>query len=245
MIADRIDAACKIAGVRLKRACTISGVNYGTLRSQMRNSREIPASTLALLSAGLHIPIQFFFDLPTETHASAASLNRWRAAEMANVEHAACARAGFNVTTDHILDWFQQESRQLKNWEWFEDQVDLYEPIEPTDRIMHPIQIGKRSATAERLMLAGNRDFYRIVGGFEERILERAMHSHRMLEEVPYIVTDEVLDVIVKGQRVRGGYRKVTMRVTDTQGEPVTAVFSKITWLDTADNVGKMDSVEA
>jgi len=245
MIAERIDAACKIAGVKLKTACTISGINYGTLRSQMRNNREIPASSLALLSAGLRIPIQFFFDLPAADQVSATSLNRWRAAELANTEHAACSRAGFNVTTDHILDWFHQEGGLLKNWEWFEDQVDLYEPIKPTDRIMHPIQIGKRSSTAERLMLAGNRDFYRIVGSFEERIIQRAMHSHRMLDEVPYLVTDETLDVIIKGQRVRGGYRKVTMRVTDPRGEPVTAVFSKLTWLDTADNVREMDGVEA
>ena len=245
MIAERIDAACKIAGVKLKTACTISGINYGTLRSQMRNNREIPASSLALLSAGLRIPIQFFFDLPAADQVSATSLNRWRAAELANTEHAACSRAGFNVTTDHILDWFHQEGGLLKNWEWFEDQVDLYEPIKPTHRIMHPIQIGKRSSTAERLMLAGNRDFYRIVGSFEERIIQRAMHSHRMLDEVPYLVTDETLDVIIKGQRVRGGYRKVTMRVTDPQGEPVTAVFSKLTWLDTADNVREMDGVEA
>lgn len=245
MIADRIDAACKIAGVRLKTACTISGVNYGTLRSQMRNNREIPASSLALLSAGLHVPIQFFFDLPGQDHASVTRLNRWRAADIANTEHAACSRAGFNVTTDHILDWYHQEGGQLNNWEWFEDQVDIYEPLEPTDRIMHPIQIGKRSAAAERLMLAGNRDFYRIVGSFEEEIIARAMHSHRMLSEVPYIVTDEELDVIIKGLRVRGGYRKVTMRVTGPQGAPVTAVFSKITWLDTADDVREMDCVEA
>lgn len=245
MIADRIDAACKIAGVRLKTACTISGINYGTLRSQMRNNREIPASSLALLSAGLCIPIQFFFELPGGSQASAARLNRWRAAEAANTELAACSRAGFNVTTDHILDWFHQEAGQLRNWEWFEDQVDLYEPLEATDRIMHPIQIGKRSAAAERLMLAGNRDFYRIVGSFKERVIARAMHSHRMLSEVPYIVTDEELDVIIKGLRVRGGYRKVTMRVTGPRGEPVTAVFSKITWLDTADNMREVDCVEA
>lgn len=245
MIADRIDAACRIAGVKLKKACTISGVNYGTLRSQMRNNREIPASSVALLSAGLGIPIQFFFDLPGEAQGSALRLNRWRAAEQANAEHAACCRAGFNVTTDHILDWYHQEGGRLNNWEWFEDQVDLYKPIEATDRIMHPLQIGKRSPTAERLMLAGNRDFYRIVGSFEEKILQRAMHSHRMLEEVPYLVTDEELDVVIKGLRVKGGYRKVTMRVTGPQEEPVTAVFSKLTWLDTADNVREVDSVEA
>lgn len=245
MIADRIDAACKIAGVKLKTACTISGLNYGTLRSQMRNNREIPASSLARLSAGLRIPIQFFFEFPVEEQAAATSLNRWRAAELANTEHAACSRAGFNVTTDHILDWYHQEGGTLKNWEWFEDQIDLYEPIKPTDRIMHPIQIGKRSSTAERLMLAGNRDFYRIVGSFEEKIIQRAMQSHRMLDEVPYLVTDEEIDVIIKGQRVRGGYRKVTMRVTDPRGEPVTAVFSKLTWLDTADNMREVDSVEA
>ncbi|KIC08564.1 hypothetical protein RA19_19065 [Leisingera sp. ANG-M1] len=245
MIADRIDAACKIAGVKLKTACTISGLNYGTLRSQMRNNREIPASSLARLSAGLRIPIQFFFEFPVEEQAAATSLNRWRAAELANTEHAACSRAGFNVTTDHILDWFHQEGGVLKNWEWFEDQIDLYEPIKPTDRIMHPIQIGKRSSTAERLMLAGNRDFYRIVGSFEEKIIARAMQSHRMLDEVPYLVTDEEIDVIIKAQRVRGGYRKVTMRVTDPRGEPVTAVFSKLTWLDTADNVREVDRVEA
>ncbi|MEO0568744.1 MAG: hypothetical protein AAF066_13500, partial [Pseudomonadota bacterium] len=118
-----------------------------------------------------------------------------------------------------------------------------YEPIKPTDKIMHPVQIGKRSSTAERLMLAGNRDFYRIVGNFEEKIIQRAMHSHSMLEEVPYLVTDEDIDVVIKGQRVRAGYRKVTMRVTDPNRGPITAVFSKVTWLDTADNVREVNRV--
>ncbi|MEL6411600.1 MAG: hypothetical protein AAGK67_08140 [Pseudomonadota bacterium] len=243
MIANRIDTACKIAGVKLKTACTLSGINYGTLRSQMRNNREIPASSLAKLSSGLRIPIQFFFDVPAEDHSIETGLDRWQAAELANTEHAACSRAGFNVTTDHILDWYHKERGKLKNWEWFEDQVDLYEPIKPTDKIMHPVQIGKRSSTAERLMLAGNRDFYRIVGNFEEKIIQRAMHSHSMLEEVPYLVTDEDIDVVIKGQRVRAGYRKVTMRVTDPNRGPITAVFSKVTWLDTADNVREVNRV--
>lgn len=244
MIADRIDAACRIAGVKLKTACRISGINYSTLRSQMRNNREIPASSISRLSDGLRIPVQFFFDAAGGTHQSAASLSRWRLAEQANSEHAACSRAGFNVTTDHILDWFNQEGGHLRNWEWFEDQLDLYKPVEPTDSIMHPIQIGKRSATAERLMLAGNRDFYKIVGGFEKDVLERAMFSHEMVNRVPYVVTDETLDVIIKGQRVRGGYRKVTMRLTDPRRGPVTAVFSKVTWLDAIEQVREVDSIE-
>ncbi|MEL6170702.1 MAG: hypothetical protein AAFR02_01635 [Pseudomonadota bacterium] len=244
MVADRIDAACRIAGLKLKTACAQCGLNYGTLRSQMRNNREIPASSLAKLSAGLRIPIQFFFDYSDNDELSPKNLNKWRVAEFANNERAACTRAGFKVTTDHVLDWFHQESGALRNWEWFEDQVDLYEPIKPTDKIMHPIQIGKRSPTAERLMLAGNRDFYRIVGNFDEKIIQRAMSSHKILDEVPYLVTDEELDVVIKGQRVRGGYRKVSMRVTDPQGKPVTAVFSKLTWLDTAHNVGKVDRVD-
>ncbi len=244
MIADRIDAACSIAGLKLKTACTLCGVNYGTLRSQMRNNREIPASSLAKLSVGLRIPIQFFFDYGDDAELGPQNLNKWRVAEFANNERAACSRARFKVTTDHVLDWYHQESGVLKNWEWFEDQVDLYEPVAPTDRIMHPIQIGKRSPTAERLMLAGNRDFYRIVGTFDDKIIERAMRSHRLLDEMPYVVTDEELDVVIKGQRVRGGYRKVSMRVTDPQGKPVTAVFSKLTWLDALQDVREVDGVD-
>jgi len=120
----------------------------------------------------------------------------------------------------------------LINWEWFADQVDLYHPIEPTDRIMRPIQIGKRSLTAERLMLGGNRDFYQVVGSFERSVINRAMKAHKSLQGAPYIVTDEEIDVQVKGQRINGGYRKVSMSLTDSQGEPVTAVFSKLTWLN-------------
>ena len=57
------------------------------------------------------------------------------------------------------------------------------------------------------------------------------MMSHKMLDSVPYFVSDEEIDVFIKGQRVRGGYRKVTMRVIDPKQGPITAIFSKLTWL--------------
>lgn len=244
MIAAKIQAACKLANIKLKPACELANISYGTLYSQIKHDRPIPFDTVHKLSVVLQIPIEFFTEAESEMAAQVAPQNKWQAAEFANADRAACSRAGFHVTTDHILDWYRREGGQLRNWEWFGDQVDLYQPIKDTDAIMHPIRIGSRSTTAERLMLAGKSDFYKVVGSFGEKVIERAMHSHKMLDSVPYFVSDETIDVFTKGQRVTGGYRKVTMRVTDPAKGPVTAIFSKLTWLNTVEDVAKVDRVE-
>ena len=233
MIGERIKEACSISGVSLKKACEVSGLKYNTVYNQIEKNREIPFSTVQLLATALGIPLSYFASGLIDTNESNGE-NRWDRAELANAERARCTRAGFEVTTDNILDWYHQESGVLRNWEWFADQIDLYHKIDPTDRIMRPISIGKRSLTAERLMLSGNKDFYQIVGGFEQRVLDRAMWTHKEVESIPYVVTDEVIDVLIKGQRVNGGYRKVTMSLTDPDGTPITAVFSKLTWLNSS-----------
>lgn len=71
-----------------------------------------------------------------------------------------------------------------------------------------------------------------MVGKFSKARIDRAMMSHKAMDDMPYLVTDEVLDANIKGVRVRGGYRKVTMRLTDPAGAPVNATFSKLTWLN-------------
>lgn len=244
MIARKIQAACKLANLKLKPACELAKVPYGTLYNQMKHGRPIPFTTVLKLSVALQIPIEFFAETNDEMLSKTPAQNGWQAAEMANADRAACSRAGFHVTTDHILDWYRKEGGQLRNWEWFADQVDLYQPIQDTDAIMHPIRIGSRSTTAERLMLSGNRDFYKVVGSFDDKVIDRAMRSHKMLDSLPYVVSDEEIDVFVKGQRVTGGYRKVTMRVTDPSRGPVTAIFSKLTWLNTVDDMAKVGRAE-
>ncbi|MFS4579937.1 helix-turn-helix domain-containing protein [Phaeobacter sp. C3_T13_0] len=231
MLGQRIKEACKLSGMKLKQACDRSGISYGTLYNQIKNEREIPFSSISKLAATLGLPLSFFEESRPIAQEIQPGADRWQIAEHVNVDRAACSRAGFSVTTDHVLDWYQKEGAQLKNWEWLGDQIDLYKPLEATDSIMHPLQIGKRSTTAERLMLGGNRDFYHVVGSFDKRVIDRAMQSHKALQDVPYIVTDEELDVTVKGQKVLGGYRKVSMRLTDPDRGPVTAIFSKLTWL--------------
>lgn len=240
MVAQKILTACKLANLKLKPACELANIPYGTLYTQIKNGRAIPFETVHKLSVALQIPIEFFIETEKEIAPAARPQNKWQAAEIANQGRAACSRAGFNVSTDHILDWYRKEGGILRNWDWFADQVDLYHPIRDTDAIMHPIRIGARSTTAERLMLAGKRDFYKVVGSFDDKTIDRAMLSHKMLDDLPYLVSDEEIDVFVKGQRVKGGYRKVTMRVIDPTEGPITAIFSKLTWLNSVEDMAKV-----
>ncbi|MFY0682883.1 MAG: helix-turn-helix transcriptional regulator [Thalassovita sp.] len=227
----RIMEACKMVNIKLAKACELAGVKYGTLYNQIRFEREIPFATVVRISNAIGVPIGYFASSEAKS-IDGSVRNRWENAGQANKERAECTHAGFTVDTDTVLDWFHKHNGKLENWAWFEDQVDLFHPLEPTDRLMRPIQIGKRSLTSERLMLSGNRDYYRVVGKFSKERVDRAMMSHRMVNELPYLVTDETLDVTIKGVRVQGGYRKVTMRLTGAQGEPVNATFSQLTWLN-------------
>ena len=228
--AARIESACDLSGLSLKAACEELGLNYQTLYHQMKKGREIPASTIGAFSAGLGIPLDFFFstdDLAQSELGNGDTL----LARTVNQKRAKLTRAGFDVTTDHILDWHREEGGRLKNWHWFADQVDVYKPIECTDNIMHPISFGQNSITLERLMLRSKEDYYQTVGAMSQKRLDHAMESHRAVWGQSYVVTEEVIDEVIKGQKVLAGYRKVTMRVRDEENQPVTAVFSKLTWL--------------
>lgn len=234
MTGSKIKKACELTGLSLRKICELSGLKYSTLYNQIEKNREIPFSSVNQISQHLQIPLAFFSEEPPQTDSNPSRRPDWNLAEQANSERTKCCRAGFSVTTDDILNWYHKENGKLVNWEWFSDQIDLYHIIEPTDRLMKPIQIGKRSITAERLMLSGKQDFLKIVGNFDQSIIENAMSSHKFLETMPYVVTDETLDVNIKGQRVFGGYRKVTMRLTDQNNKKITGIFSKLTWLNSS-----------
>jgi hypothetical protein len=233
MVGLRIEEACKLSGVKLKPACDIAGLSYNTLYNQIKLGREIPFTSVVKLATALRIPLSFFTESSSRS-GDVSTRDRWQSAEAANYERSTCTRAGFEVSTDHILDWFHQEGGLLRNWGWFADQVDLYHPLQATDSIMKPVKIGKRSLTAERLMLSGERDFMKIVSNFDRTIIDRAMRAHKDLETAPYVVTDEEIDVTIKGQRVNGGYRKVSMSLTNEEGQKFTGVFSKLTWLNSS-----------
>lgn len=231
MVATRIRKACSLAGMKLTEACKTAGVSYNTLYNQIRFNREIPFSTVEKFASGLGLPINFFKTGELEASVNPPLEESWAAAASINAERATTCRAGFHVTTDHILDWFHQEGGQLRNWSWFEDQVDLYHPVFGTDSLMKPIKMGKRSITTERLMLSSESDLLEIVSHLKKEKIDRAMWAHKILDEVPYIVSDETLDAVIKGTRVCGGYRKISMRVTGPNKEPINAVFSNLTWL--------------
>ena len=59
-LGDNILKACKTRGVSLARACSLAGLRYSTLHSQIHNGREIPFSTIDKLSAALNLPIGYF-----------------------------------------------------------------------------------------------------------------------------------------------------------------------------------------
>lgn len=153
----RIMEACRFAGVTLTKACELADVKYGTLYNQIKFGREIPFSTIARISTALDIPLPFFAG-DEAVAPLPENPDQWGNAASANSQRGECARAGFAVNTDTVLDWFHKHGGRLENWQWFSDQVDLFHPLEPTDKLMRPIKIGKRSLTAERLMLSGNRD---------------------------------------------------------------------------------------
>ncbi|MFV1728642.1 hypothetical protein VWY34_15475 [Phaeobacter sp. JH20_02] len=230
VIGERIKAACDLSGISLKKACEAAGVNYNTTFNQIRLGRDIPSSTVGELSRALGVPLNFFFPQPTSDDNKLES-DGVKLARKVNLQRAKVTRAGFDVTTDHILDWYREEGAKLRNWQWFADQVDLYKPIDDTDRIMHPISFGSKSITMERLLFSSHEDYYQTVGSICQSRIDHAMRSHRALENVGFIVSDEVINEVIKGQKVVAGYRKITMRVDDDHDLPVTAVFSKLTWL--------------
>jgi len=229
-VGKRINLASQITGIKVAKACKMAGIHYNTLYNQMRLNREIPFSTITALAKTLSLPLQFF-DATTLEPSAASEATPYTLAQKLNTERAKYTRAGFDVTTDHILDWYRDQSGTLRNWDWFSDQVDLYKPLSPTDTVMHPIKLGERSITAERLMLSSTAEFYDVVSRFDHETIQRALLAHQQIEHQGFVVSDEVLNVVVKGQPIKGGYRKVTMRVFEEDGTPVTAVFSKLTWL--------------
>lgn len=231
MLKQKIESACGFAGLKLKQACDLSGVKYGTLYTQLNQGREVPFSSVQRLSSTLNVPLTFFETAQAESLPQSGQEARKRMAQEINAERDSECRAGFSVTTDHILDWFHKENGDLRNWAWFEDQLDIYHRPLATDAVMRPVTMGHRSITTERFMLNSTSDFLKVVSKFDKAVVDKAMQTHRQLEHVPYIVTDEDLDVVVKGQSIRGGYRKVAMRVTDPIHGPVNAIFSKLTWL--------------
>ncbi len=227
-IIERIVAATQFTGINLSQACKRAGVSYQPTSKQIREGRTIPAETIWSLSKAFGLPLAFFMPPnPTEVGVDAAS----KLAADANRERTKLTRAGFEIMTDHILDWYRETGGVLKNHHWFADQLDLYEPVDEEDKIMHPISFGENSITTERLMLSGKKDFYNTVGSLGDARIHRAMESHRLVRSRGFVVTDEVIDEEVKGQRLKGGWRKITMRLTTEDGSPVTAVVSKLTWI--------------
>ncbi|MFS4580380.1 helix-turn-helix domain-containing protein [Phaeobacter sp. C3_T13_0] len=230
LIGERIKAACDISGVSLKKACALAKVKYNTTFNQIRLGRDVPATTVGEISAALGVPLNFFFP-QGEITQNAPEGKDARLARKVNWQRAKVTRAGFEVTTDHILDWYREEGARLRNWQWFADQVDLYNPLEVCDRLMRPISFGTNSITMERLLLSSKEDYYQTVGAMSQSRLDHAMQSHKAAQCVGFVVSDEEINEVIKGQKVVAGYRKITMRVQDDNDQPVTAVFSKLTWL--------------
>lgn len=229
-IVRQIKIGLSLSKMSLKSACEVEGLNYQSTAKQIRECRTLPAITVAKLAHATGLPQNFFLSRASDSPITSSSNEITRALE-ANLKRIRRTRAGFDISTDHIIDWHHENGGILKNHEWFEDQLDLYRPIRPDEVIMHPISFGENSITLERLAFTDMDGFYDIARKLGKKRILKAMESHRMVKNQGLVVTSEMIDGIVKGKHLEGGWRKITMAVKLQDGTHATAVFSKLTWI--------------
>ncbi|MEX0285129.1 MAG: hypothetical protein AB3N23_11010 [Paracoccaceae bacterium] len=234
MIEQRIKSLCDKHNVSLKAACQAADVSYGTLHGQLKNGREIPFSTMDRLAHFFEVPLAYF----SEKRSSMSIVSEGGEAQLS--ERAATAysaalnsaqmdlmRHGFGIGTEQILDWLASEGGVLTNFDAIRDRVDLFHPIEVTDSMMRPKQVGKNSLISKQLGLENEQHYVDVVGKFDRSLIDRVMQDHKRAEQQPYIVSDQAIEVVFANQRVRHSYRRVLASVRDLQGNRYTLVHAK------------------
>ncbi len=234
MLEQRIKGLCDKHGLSLKLACQKSGVAYGTLHAQLKNQREIPFSTMDKLAKLFDVPLSYF----SENRASMSILSEEGQSQLHHRAASAYTsalqsaqldlmRKGFEIGTEQILDWLASEGALLSNFDAIRDCVDLFHPVESTDVLMRPAQIGRQSLVTKQLGLEDESHYTDVVSKFDRTLINRVLHAHARSAEVPYMVSDEAIDVVFGNKRVRHTYRRVVARVRDLNGAEYTLVHAK------------------
>lgn len=235
MLATRLSNLCASRGISLKHACDQAGVVYKTLHAQIAHDRPIPFETIAALADYFHVPMETFsskrsmLSLHAEEHQD--ELHR-RAADVYTIAMQVAKdrmlAQGYPFGTDDVLNWLNRNNGRLDDFEVLKEQVDLFHPIRPEDRIMRPSRLGVQSLATEFFALKGTQDYIEKVSTFDRQIIDNVMQTHIQASSVPYIVSDQELHVRIGNREVRERYRRIIARVHDRNGSEYTLVHAKI-----------------
>ena len=58
-------------------------------------------------------------------------------------------------------------------------------------------------------------------------LIDRVLDAHVRASEMPYMVSDEAVEVVFGNQRIKHSYRRVLARVKDLAGHEYTLVHAK------------------
>lgn len=234
MIEQRIRSLCDRHGLSLKLACQSAGVTYGTLHAQLKKGREIPFSTMDRLASFFDVPLEYFSDRRSSMSVMVDSDQPVLRQKVATAYTSALQsaqmdlmRKGFGIGTEQILDWLASEGGVLTNFDAIRDRVDLFHPVEPTDQLMRPLHIGKHSLVSKQLGLENEDHYTQVVGKFDRNLINRVLDAHVRASDLPYMVSDEAVEVVLGDQRIRHCYRRVLARVRDSKGAEFTLVHAK------------------
>lgn len=233
-VANEILDLCRTRSVTLAAVCKASGLKYSTLHAQIHNHRPIPFETVVDISRYFGVPLERFSSYRPDVSISSQhgrQILHKQALEMYETalqeSHLNMMRAGYGVGTDDILDWLRSQNGRLTNFDALQEHVDLFKPVEMGDRMFRPIRIGRLSLATRTFRAEDEDHFQRIVGGFEQGLIDRVLSAHVEASNLDYKVTDESIDVVVGGDRVRTNYRRIIAPVQDLNGNMLTLVHSK------------------
>lgn len=233
-VAAKLKKLCEDRSTTLAAACRGAGVNYGTLHAQISYKRDIPFGTLDQFGQFFDVPLEFFSGFRPEIAISSdegQSILHRRAAhayeQAIRDEHLNMMREGYAIGTDDVLNWLNSQGGRLSNFDSLRESVDLFEPVDANDRMLRPHRMGRKSLATTSFHVENEDHFAKIIGDFERGLIDRLLLAHRKAPERPYNVSDEMIDVIVAGERVHVSYRRIIAPVKDAQGNPYTLVHTK------------------
>lgn len=233
-VEQRIRSLCNQQNQTLAAVCRECDINYGTLHSQLNHGREIPFSTIDKLSRVFNVPVDYFStyraNLSINSTAGQSLLHERAAAAYTAAlqsEQIELMRQGYEIGTDQVLDWLASQGSILTNFDALQEKVDIFYPIESDDTLMRPARIGRESLATLKFGLENENHYTHVVSGFDRTLIKNVMQAHTKASKMQYMVTDEAVDVVISGHRVRHTYRRIVAPVRDLQGNKFTLVHAK------------------
>lgn len=228
MLGSQLLKACKMRGITLAKACEMAGIKYSTLHSQISNRRPIPFESVDCFCAALDLPLRLF-SLSASSLKVESSENRFASHQLSYLKLSEIVGLSNAFGTDDILDWLMKYDNHLVNHEWLIDRVDLFYPLKQGDIKIRPYRIGPQSLASSFFQLFEFQDYDDIVGQFDQATLQKIIQSHIAAASQKYVISEQTIDQMVRGTRVKGAYRRLMAPVTDSKGDHYTLVYSKLT----------------